>query len=81
MKIRNLVCIGILCGVIILSGCGDKATNTDIDKKSSTAVEVINVKSGEIAVESRINGRVVSENEVSIYSPINAEVKSVNVKL
>jgi len=80
MKIRNLMCIGLLCGMLVISGCGDKTVNAD-DTKAGTAVEVQNVSLGEIAVESRINGRVVSENEVSIYSPISAEVKAVNVKV
>ena len=80
MKVRNLMCIGVLCGVLVLSGCGDKAVNTD-ETKIGTAVEVETVNVGEIAVESRLNGRVVSENEVSIYSPIAAEVRAVNVKV
>lgn len=80
MKVKKLICIGLLCTMVVVSGCGDKAANAD-DVKTGTAVEVENIKLGEIAVESRINGRVVSENEVSIYSPISAEVKSVNVKV
>jgi len=81
MKVKKLISIGLLCGMVVLSGCGEKATNANADIKSGTAVEVENVTLSEIAVESRINGRVVSENEVSIYSPISAEVTSVNVKV
>lgn len=80
MKVKKLICIGLLCTMVVVSGCGDKAANAD-GVKTGTAVEVENIKLGEIAVESRINGRVVSENEVSIYSPISAEVKLVNVKV
>ncbi len=81
MKVRSLICIGLVCTMISLTGCGDKAASTDANTKLGTAVEVSNVTLGEIAVESRLNGKVVSENEVSIYSPINAEVTSVNVKV
>jgi len=81
MKVRNLVSMGLICGIVALTGCGDKATDAGIDTKVGTAVEVVNVEAGEIAVESRLNGRVVSESEVSVYSPISAEVKSVNVKV
>ena len=81
MKIRNLVCISLVCSMVALSGCNDKTVNTDGNVKAGTAVEVMNVATGEIAVESRLNGKVVSENEVSIFSPISAEVTSVNVKV
>ena len=64
----------------MLSGCGDKATNASEEVKG-TAVEVLNIVPSEIAVENRLNGRVVSENDVSIYSPISGEVKAVNVKV
>lgn len=81
MKVRNLICFGLVCSMICLTGCGDKATSVDSNTKLGTAVEVSNVITGEIAVESRLNGKVVSENEVSIFSPISAEVTSVNVKV
>lgn len=80
MRVRNLIYIGLICGTLILTGCGEKTVNSE-EVKNGTAVEVISVLSGEIAEESRVNGRVVSENEVAIYSPINGEVKSVNVKV
>lgn len=81
MKVRSLICFVLCCVIIGLTGCGDKATSADNNAKLGTAVAVTKVTSGEIAVESRLNGKVVSENEVSIYSPISAEVTSVNVKV
>lgn len=80
MKVRNIICMSLICTTILLSGCGEKTVNTDNTIKG-TAVEVEDIKLSEIAVSNRINGRVVSENEVSIYSPISGEVKSVNVKV
>jgi len=81
MKLKRIMSIGVICVILFLTACGEKTTNGELNEKSGTAVEVQNVKSGEIAVESRLNGRVVSENEVSIFSPIAGEVKSVNVKV
>ena len=80
MKFKSIICMGLVCSMVMLSGCGDKATNANEEVKG-TAVEVFNIVPGEIAVENRLNGRVVSENEVSIYSPISGEVKAVNVKV
>ena len=81
MKLKRIMSVGVICVMLFLAACGDKTTSGEINEKSGTAVEITSVKSGEIAVESRINGRVVSENEVSIYSPISGEVKAVNVKV
>lgn len=80
MKLRSFICISLVCSAVLLSGCGEKATNLDEEVKG-TAVEVKNITLSEIAVENRLNGRVVSENEVSIFSPVSGEVKSVNVKV
>lgn len=80
MKVRSIICMSLICTTILLSGCGEKTVNTDNTIKG-TAVEVEDIKLSEIAVSNRINGRVISENEVSIYSPISGEVKSVNVKV
>lgn len=79
MKFKSIVCMSLICGTIMLSGCGDKATNAE--EVRGTAVEVLSVVPNDIYVENRLNGRVVSENEVSIYSPVSGEVKSVNVKV
>lgn len=81
MNLKRIMSVGVICVMLSLTACGEKTTNGELNEKSGTAVEVSSVKSGEIAVESRINGRVVSENEVSIFSPIAGEVKSVNVKV
>lgn len=81
MKIKSLMIGTCLCTMLLLTGCGEEATNADVTEKEGTAVEVSMVALGEIATENRINGRVVSENEVSIFSPIAAEVTSVNVKV
>jgi len=81
MKVKKLLYICLLCGMVALSGCGEKSTNADANIATGTAVEVMRTAKGEIAVENRLNGKVVSENEVSIYSPISAEVTSVNVKV
>jgi len=81
MKAKSLIMGMCLCGILFLTGCGEKATNGELTDKEGTAVEVSTITLGEIATENRINGRVVSENEVSIYAPTAAEVKSVNVKV
>ncbi|MBP3284343.1 MAG: efflux RND transporter periplasmic adaptor subunit [Clostridia bacterium] len=81
MRGKNLIIGTFLCGMLLLTGCGDKDASAGLTEKEGTAVEVSTVALGEIATENRINGRVVSENEVSIYSPISAEVTSVNVKV
>ena len=80
MKLKNILGISLICSTLIFTGCGEKAVNANEEVKG-TAVEVENIVLSEIAVENRLNGRVVSENEVSIYSPVSGEVKSVNVKV
>lgn len=80
MKFKSIICISLVCCIVLISGCGEKATNANEEVKG-TAVEVLNIVPSEIAVENRLNGRVVSESEVSIYSPVSGEVKAVNVKV
>ena len=43
MKVRNIVCVGLLCCTVVLSGCGDKAVSGEGNEKVGTAVEVIEV--------------------------------------
>ena len=81
MKAKSLIVGTCLCGMLLLTGCGEKDVVTNMENNEGTAVEVSTIALGEIATENRINGRVVSENEVSIYAPTVAEVKSVNVKV
>lgn len=80
MKAKNLV-IGLsVCSMLFLTGCGEKDVTVSNDLEG-TAVEVSTVELGEIATENRVNGRVVAENEVSVFSPVAAEVTAVNVKV
>lgn len=80
MKAKNLV-IGLsVCSILFLTGCGEKDVTVSNDSEG-TAVEVSTIELGEIATENRVNGRVVAENEVSVFSPIAAEVTAVNVKV
>lgn len=80
MKAKNLV-IGLsVCSILFLTGCGENGVTVSNDSEG-TAVEVSTIELGEIATENRVNGRVVAENEVSVFSPIAAEVTAVNVKV
>ena len=81
-KTKRLLALAV-AGSILLSfaGCGAQEEETAEEEAQGTPVEVMTVESGSIANESRLAGKVIAKDEVSIFTPLPAEVTSVDVSI
>ncbi|MBQ7668605.1 MAG: efflux RND transporter periplasmic adaptor subunit [Clostridia bacterium] len=76
MKKKLLILFAI---IISLTACGETEVSTT--EVAAIPVEIQMVKSDDISTINRINGSVVTQDEVSVYAPIAGEVTEVKVKV
>ena len=76
--LRKMIYIVPLVLLFCLTSCGKEDTTVDV---VATPVEIAVVNKSDISTTNRINGSVVSQNEVAVYAPIAGEVTAVNVKV
>lgn len=80
MKTKRICAALLACALALSAGCGksDEPAETTTEVQG-TAVEVMNVASGNIANESRLSGKVIAARDVSVFPPVPAKVLSVRV--
>lgn len=75
----------LLCGVLILGGCGNKASNQaasgqEISQtvEEGTAVETAVIEKANIQNEYKYSGKIQAINEINVLSTVSGTVKAVN---
>lgn len=77
---KKPILIAVFMIILSLTACNESEV-VNVNETVSTPIEIQVVASQDISNVNRINGSVIAQDEVSIFTPIAGEVKNVNVKV